>query len=492
MLEPSKSATPRRAAAGLLVRQDRGLEILLARRNQKLRFMGGHHVFPGGSVHENDDPACVQDAPDDETGRAICAAVREVFEETGLLCARGGLPPIETLRQARRGLISGETSLAAVLRQFGLSIHAADFTPAGAWLTPKWSPVRFQTRYFLYRYTGPPQEEIAAPDSEIVGLDWLTPAEARRRWHAGELRLSTPVAFVLRYLAKLPLDEALPRLADTSVHSDHIPNLFEMRRGVHILPLRSRTLPPNTHTNCVIIGEEEMLVIDPGAADEAEQEHLRQHLEAMRMLGGRVRAVVLTHGHQDHCAAAPFVSGAFDAPLWGHASIANEVPFPIARGLEDGEVIEVGGTARWRLRCHRTPGHDPGHLCFLEETTGTLIVGDMLANPGPVLIDRGEGGDMTVYLEQLERLRALSFHLLIPAHGLPLWGSGGRDAIAALIAHRLDRERRIRDALDRGAQTLDAILESAYDDTPRELWPYARRQIKSHLHRLGVALDNAE
>lgn len=492
MPEPSIPATPRQAAAGLLTRQHRELEILLAQRNQKLRFMGGHHVFPGGSIHADDAPALVQGAPDEDTARAIFTVVREVFEETGLLCARGKLPGVEQLRRARHELLDGETPFAALLQRFGLSIHAADFTPAGTWLTPKWSPIRFQTRYFLYRCNGPTAGEIAAPDSEIVGLDWLTPAEARRRWHAGELRLSTPVAFVLRYLAKLPLDEALPLLADTSVHADHIPNLFEMRRGVHILPLRSRTLPPNTHTNCIVIGEEEMLVIDPGAADHEEQEHLRQHIEAMCAVGGRVRAVLLTHGHQDHCAAAPFVSNAFDAPIWGHASIANEVSFPIARSLDDGEVIEVGGSARWRLRCHLTPGHDPGHLCFLEETTGALIVGDMLANPGPVLINLDEGGDMTVYLEQLERLRALSFHLLIPAHGMPLWGSGGKDAIAALIAHRLDRERRIRDALDCGAQTLDAILESAYDDTPKELWPFARKQVKSHLRRLGVALDNAE
>jgi len=490
--EPSTPAKPRLAAAALLVRERDGLEVLLARRNKKLRFMGGHHVFPGGSIHKDDDPAYVRNAPGEDTARAVFAAVREVFEETGLLCARGETPPVDALRQARRDLIADSVGFAALLDRFGMRIDAADFAPAGRWLTPAWSPIRFQTRYFLHRYDGPLEEEVAAPDGEIVGLDWLTPGEARRRWHAGELRLSTPVAFVLRCLARLPLREALPLLAETPGQLDHVPNLFEMRRGVHIIPLRSRTLPPNTHTNCVVIGEEELLIIDPGAADEEEQAHLRRHIEAMRALGGRVRAILLTHGHGDHCAAAPFLSRAFDAPILAHASIANEVDFPMSQSLDDGDVIEADGEGRWRVRCILTPGHDPGHLCFLEETTGALVVGDMIANPGPVLISRKEGGDMSVYLEQLERLRNIPFQLLIPAHGMPLWGDHGKDAVSALIAHRLDRERKIQAALDAGARSYDALLERAYDATPRELWGMAREQIASHLHRLGVTLDDLE
>lgn len=485
-----KPAVPRNAAACILVRDRGKLEVLLAKRNISVRFMGGHYVFPGGSIHKDDAADWVDNAPDAASGRSVFAVVREVFEETGLLCVRGAIPPVNDLREARRKLAAEHVSFASILQEFGVRIDASDFTPAGEWLTPQWSPIRFQTRYFLYHCEDEQVAEVLDPDGEIVAIDWLTPGEARRRWHAEELRLSTPVAFVLRYMAKLPMDKALPFLRRTPGLDDDSPNLFETRRGVHIMPLRSRTLPPNDSTNCVIVGEEALYVIDPAAADAAEQQNLKEHLDAMIAIGGRVEAILLTHGHPDHCAAAMFVHETYGAPIWAHEAAADEAPFPVDRLLVDGDLVRVGVEPEWRIRCLHTPGHDPGHLCFFEETTGSLIVGDMVANPGTILINLAEGGDMTVYLEQLERLLTLEFRFLVPGHGMPLWRVQGKEKIRALIAHRLEREQQIKRAIENGAHTLEEIVEQAYQDTPHELWFLAKKQVKAHLARLGLPLEH--
>lgn len=490
MLNQTSPATPRKAAACILVR-DRGvLEVLLAKRNISVRFMGGHYVFPGGSIHKDDDAGRVRNAPSGELGQAIFAVAREVFEETGLLCTRGAAPPPDELRNARRELAAEKTSFADILDRFEQHIDAVDFTPAGEWLTPKWSPIRFQTRYFLYHWEKAATEEVLDADGEIVALDWLTPGEARRRWHAEELRLSTPVAFVLRYMAKLPLEKALPYLQRTPGRDEQSPNLFETRRGVHIMPLRSRTLPPNDTTNCVVVGEESLYVIDPAAADAEEQQNLKGQLDDMTAIGGHVEAILLTHGHPDHCAAAMFVHETYGAPIWAHEAAADAAPFPVDRLLADGDIVPVAGDPAWRIRCLHTPGHDPGHLCFFEETTGSLIVGDMVANPGTILISLAEGGDMTVYLEQLERLLTIDFRFLVPGHGMPLWRKQGKEKIKELITHRLDRERQIKTAIDSGAHTLDEIVAQAYQDTPRDLWFLAKKQVKAHLARLGLPLDH--
>src|SRR6202035_5316093 len=184
------------------------------------------------------------------------------FEETGLLCVRGTLPAREILGDARHRILREELNFADFLAQHSLSIDAEDFQPAGEWLTPSFVPIRFATRYFLYQLRDDQQEELI--EGEIVGLDWLTPAEARTRWHRGEIRLSTPVAYTLRQLAAVGLTRALPLLARGTERVPGEHNWFEIRRGITLVPVKSPTIPPATHTNCFIVGEESLYVIDPG------------------------------------------------------------------------------------------------------------------------------------------------------------------------------------------------------------------------------------
>jgi len=484
-----KDVVPRPAAAGILLSADGSGEVLMGRRNKALQFMGGHHVFPGGGVDKTDPDDRVRGAEDREQARSIFAAAREIFEETGILCARGGDWDDAALHAARRALLAKELPFAGVLERFGAHLEGDDFTFAGEWVTPPFSPIRFRTNYYVYHHHGPRIERVEPEENgEIVALDWLTPREARRRWQRGDIWLSTPVAFVLQHLAALPLVDALPWLRQTPGLDITVPNRFELRRGMGLIPLVTTTLPPATHTNCVIVGEEELYIVDPGADDAAEQAHLVRHIEHLVALGGRVAGILLTHGHPDHTGAVPHLRERYGAPVWAHPETSGRDQLLIDHPLDDGMVIEVAGDPGWRLRCLHTPGHDPGHVVFIEETTRSLIAGDLLANPGTIIISPDYDGDMDAYLASLERIQAEQFSFTLPSHGLPLWGNSGREKLAELTAHRLMREEKIRLALTAGAATMDELLAQAYDDTDRAIWPLAEHQLRAHLKRMKVAL----
>lgn len=474
------SAKPRTAAACILVRGD-APEVLLARRNSTLRFMGGHYVFPGGAIEKGETASHVSHAADDVDARAIQAATREVFEETGLLCVRGSLPPVEIVRQARRRLLSDDLDFTEFLNQHSLQIDADDFEPAGQWVTPAGLPIRFQVNYFLYRVSDDQRAELI--EGEIVDLDWLTASEARTRWHRGEMKISTPVAYTLRQLAAAGLPEALPllRRGTERVPGEH--NWFEIRRGITMVPLASATIPPATHTNCIIVGEQNLYVIDPGADDPSEMEHLYRQVDHLIEIGGHVEAVLLTHSHIDHMAGAEAFRQRYDVPIMAHRATADQLSFTIDRHLNDGEVL-IGGDSTWRLRCVHTPGHDPGHLCFLEESTGALLAGDMVANPGTIAVSRAWKGDMAAFMDSLARLMGLDCKLIIPAHGHP--AGSPREFLKKHLDHRLWREAKIKEMHKSGAATFDELLALVYDDITGKALPLARHSLDAHLAKLGI------
>ena len=477
---------PRKAVVCLILRNTPELEVLLVRRNTSLAFMGGHHAFPGGALEKEDSDELVDGVNDPECARTVFAVVREVFEETGLLLGIGQCPTPERLREARQDLLAERSGFGQLLGELGLRIDGASFTPAGVWVTPPFAPKRFDTQYFIYQHEGEELGEILREDDEIVALDWMPPGEARRRWHRMELRLSTPVAFALRNLDVVPMPAVVPLLRDTPGNEGTIIGRYEPQCGVNIIPIPTPTLPPATHTNCVVVGEEELYVVDPSPADAEQQAHLKKHLDQLLAQGGTIAAVLLTHSHEDHMGAAEFLRDTYGAPIWAHA--AADVPFTIDRELADGDVLTAKGNPEWRLRCLHTPGHAPDHLCYLEESTRTLLCGDMMANPGTILVSPEFGGDMTQYIESLEGLLDEDFVFTVPAHGLPTWGRTGKELVRELIAHRHEREAKIQAALDAGANSIKAVLEEAYDDTPREAWPLAEHQLKAHLIRMGLSL----
>lgn len=469
---------PRPAAACIIMRENG--EILLARRSTSMKFMGGHHVFPGGRIDEDEGAMHVVDAPDELQGRAIHAVAREVFEETGLLTVRGTLPDRDTLEAARSELLAGETGFDGILARHGLRVWAEDFEPAGVWVTPPRSPIRFDTQYYLYRHQGDRAEVLRM--GEMISLDWLHPNEARKQWHLGQIQLPTPVAHTLRMIGAAPYPAFLDLLAEGADRRSGFDNRFELRRGIQVVALKTQTLPPATHTNCVLIGEREVLVIDPGAGDEQELAFLKEQLDQIVEFGGTVKAVILTHSHSDHVEGAVFVRDLYKVPILAHEAVGSQVKFSIDRSIVDGECISSAGDPEWLLRAVHTPGHDPGHLCFLEESTRTLIGGDMIANPGTIVVSLDSGGNMTHFLESLERLIDLDATLVIPAHGMPM--DDPREKLQEHLDHRLWREQKIKDALAEGVTGIGELLSRVYNDVPKTVHPLAEHALRAHLARI--------
>jgi 8-oxo-dGTP pyrophosphatase MutT (NUDIX family) len=226
-------AVPRDAATVILLRQGAGsgagagagVEAFLLRRTAELDFAPGACVFPGGSVDERDaDPGIgwVGPAPEDfaaqldvppERARAlVCAAIRETFEESGVLLAgspaegaTGLVGDSAALAADRHALLTGTTTLGEVLGRRGLVLRTDLLTPWARWITPEVSPRRFDTWFFAAALPAG-QTATAAPEGhadpgESESGTWLRPGAALDAAEAGEITLLPPTAVTLRELA---------------------------------------------------------------------------------------------------------------------------------------------------------------------------------------------------------------------------------------------------------------------------------------------------
>jgi glyoxylase-like metal-dependent hydrolase (beta-lactamase superfamily II) len=310
---------------------------------------------------------------------------------------------------------------------------------------------------------------LSAGTARLAGVRFGEPAALLGAFARAEAVLDPLLLAVARALAAgVPLAEAARR-----------PARVEPAPGVLVLPLRTPTLPPATHTNCVLVGERELVLIEPATPYPDEQARLRALVDELAAAGRKVVALALTHHHGDHVAAAAALREWLGVPLCAHAETARRLPgVPVDRLLGDGD--ELGG-----LRVLHTPGHAPGHLCFLEPRTRTLVAGDMVAGQGTILISPDDDGDMGVYLDSLARLRDLDLHALVPAHGPP--SANPRALCAHYLAHRLQRERKLVDALIAagGSARAAELLPRVYDDTPPAAWPLAALSLEAHLRKLA-------
>ncbi len=256
-------------------------------------------------------------------------------------------------------------------------------------------------------------------------------------------------------------------------------------RGVEVFPARTPTLPPATHTNSYAVGDREVLLVEPATPHEDEQRAWVEWARSLEGQGRRIVGIFITHHHADHAGGAEFFAANLNVPLFAHADTAKRLPhLNITHWIDESHVFDLAGPLPMRLRVLHTPGHAPGHLCLHDEEAGTLIVGDMVASVGTILIAPGEG-DMIEYLAQLDRLAGLSGHVALPAHGEPI--DDPTQLFRKYIAHRLTREGKVHAAVVEASPagaTITSLVPVAYADTPPHLWPFAAMSLEAHLVKL--------
>ena len=221
-----------RPASTLILTRDTsfGLQVFLMQRTYQAVFMPGVFVFPGGAVESMDSSdtmlslcSGIDDAElscmlgIEQGGLAyVIAAIRESFEEVGLLLAYDAhgdyveiAEPgdIEYYASLRERLNTGQLTFADVLRSRGLQAAVEKLTFFSHWITPAGHPRRYDTRFFV---AAAPELQIAAADGqEVIDHIWITPVEALERGKRGELPLSLPTISTLQELSVFETTAAL-------------------------------------------------------------------------------------------------------------------------------------------------------------------------------------------------------------------------------------------------------------------------------------------
>jgi glyoxylase-like metal-dependent hydrolase (beta-lactamase superfamily II) len=197
-------------------------------------------------------------------------------------------------------------------------------------------------------------------------------------------------------------------------------------------------------TNTYVVGR---WVVDPGPA-------LPAHLDAVRdAANDGIEGVVLTHSHADHSQGAELLGAPVALPSDGESV---------------GPFTAIG-----------TPGHSADSVCLV--TGRVCFTGDTVLGEGSVFIAPGEGS-LSAYLDSLRRLRSLNLEVLCPGHGPYVWDPAAK--LDEYIAHRLDRERRLIEALDAGLRTDDELLDAAWPEVPASLRGAAALTLAAHLEKL--------
>jgi glyoxylase-like metal-dependent hydrolase (beta-lactamase superfamily II)/8-oxo-dGTP pyrophosphatase MutT (NUDIX family) len=467
---------PRPASTLVLMRDSaEGLQVLLTVRAAHLRFMGGASVFPGGAVAEADRNAAWERLSDIDIQRARSAlgdpddpaplawyvcALREAFEEVGF-------PIFDEV--VDRSIADDAQLFFDLCNERGLTLPTEMLVPAGRWVTPLGSPVRFDTRFFLA--VAPPGYEPDPDPNEVESADWITASDALTAIASGARLMAPPTVEMLQRLDRYgSCAEAIEGFTRTELRGAG--NVLAMR----VSPLVYVVLAPNAGvmtgpgTNTYIVGSGPFLLIDPATDDD-------EYLDAVgRETQWEIDQVLITHRHSDHVGGAAEVARRTGAPVraFGGAEAGDAVVVPIAAD----EVIEVPGVA---LRTLHTPGHASDHLCFYMTGAASLFAGDVILGEGTAVIAPPDG-DMGDYLDTLHRLRDLHIDRIYPGHWKPL--DGGQAVIDGYISHRKEREAKIEAAVGEHPATIDEIVERAYADTPVHLHPVARYSALAHLELL--------
>jgi glyoxylase-like metal-dependent hydrolase (beta-lactamase superfamily II)/8-oxo-dGTP pyrophosphatase MutT (NUDIX family) len=516
----SRPLAPRPAATLILLRE--GFEVLMLQRAQTAAFLGGAYVFPGGALDPHDSDARVlrrvtglTDAQASERLRVssggiayYVAAIRECFEEAGILLAH------DVSAQRADALMHWRNKpFIEMLEAEDLHLPAGELAYFGHWITAPGRSRRFDARFFVA--LAPEGQQGSHDAAETVHDVWITPREALERFGRGEIELVNATQHSLKDLgrfaeprAAFEYARALPEIEENRAcwaQGREGPKIFRRPDAPYFEihwsdpeetgnttydivagePKRldgwvTRLTAPNPGlmtgpgTNTYVLGG--VAVIDPGPAIDSHIEKILQFKD--------IRWILCTHTHLDHSPAAAAVKAATGAKILGRpAPAGQDATFKPDLVLENGQRVQLDGMrGSISLRAIHTPGHASNHVCYLLEETKMLFTGDHVMQGSTVVINPPDG-DMRAYLRSLERLLGEDIAIIAPGHGY-LIGAPHRE-LGRLIAHRLNRERKVLAALERLEHpSLDEMLPLVYDDVPERMHRVAARSLTAHLEKL--------
>ena len=543
LLYPQREPAPTRPAATVLLLRDtpEGIEVLMTRRSMTASFAPGAYVFPGGGVDASDAAshghARRRPGQSDLHLTQAIAAIRESFEELGVLLARradGSAPTPGDIAALHR-----TSALVPQCAARSLLLAADEMFVLAHWVTDRDLPQRFDVPFLVARM--PAGQQPVADETEQFEPVWVRPADALKQHEAGRFFIIFPTIRTLQRLqafsrvdavlqacavSEQPLWTSCPRAGrlggQETRYMEHehaygelhlvspdgqiVHHLdWQTERPVALLSNVMRLTAPNPSamtgpgTNSYLVGDATtgFLVIDPGPANPGHLQRLH------RAAGGDIRMIVCTHSHSDHspgakplqamCAVPPPI---FGLPSAVTARAASE--FTPDQPLSDQQLLVLSAPAAGpdtthTLKVIHTPGHAANHLCLVLTEDGLLFSGDHILNGSTTVVDPPDG-DMTHYLESLDKLAAActehKVDFILPAHGYVLGQAS--DAIAQLKAHRLRREAKIFKVMQSQPDgTMDDWVARAYDDVPPRMWDWAKRSLLAHVQRIEAMADRS-
>jgi glyoxylase-like metal-dependent hydrolase (beta-lactamase superfamily II)/8-oxo-dGTP pyrophosphatase MutT (NUDIX family) len=525
-------STSMRPAATIVVVRDApdgdGVEVLLLQRAARNDHNGSAWVFPGGVVDAGDGEL----SADLGVAADLVAAVRECFEECGLLYARdahgAALDDVAVApwRVWREPLNRGERTMREMLRDSAFALDVIAPRALSRWVTPRGVPKRFDTAFFIAR--APEGQTVTVDGSETVDHLWCKPSQPLQR--GSGMKLLTPTSKTLEMLASCRnVDDALERAAREATAQPITPRLGRDRQGmrpvtpdepayaelgwldpqgtghasalivpgvpVWLTPNVIRVTAPNPGlmtgpgTNSYLVGGGEAsasawAVIDPGPDVDA-------HLEALIAAApGPIRWILVTHTHIDHSPLSRKLAKRTGARLHGRIALhaqGQDASFVPDVTLADGDRVELEGTGV-ALDVLHTPGHASNHLCYRLDIASMLFAGDQVMQRATVVINPPDG-NMGAYIASLRRLAhdAGDLRWIAPAHGFLM--DEPRRVLDGIVAHRLAREAKVLAALQALMRewprvSLPQLVVRAYDDVPEGLHALATRSLTAHLLKL--------
>lgn len=358
-----------------------GLETLLTRRPSSMAFAPDMHVFPGGRVDPGDaDPALaarsVITAAEAAFGlggdleppialAAHVAAIRELFEEAGVLLADTTAPP-RAIAAGRSALLRGDATLATLAAELDLTLRTDRLVPLSRWVTPPGLDRRFDTRFF-----GASLEdgtEVSFEGDEVADHAWLRPIDALAEMAAGRLAMWPPTSATLQQLEyATSLDEIRTRLAPGPL-GDVTVEVWS--------PVVTRVTMPagggvaGQPIYAYLVGRQHCVLVDPG---DPTGPGLDRAIDIVTARGATIDAIVLTHADPDHAGGAAVLAERLTVPILVGPGGGRVLPFEV-RELADLELLGAGDVP---LQAVLAPGPRSDHVTYRAADHAFALVGDL-------------------------------------------------------------------------------------------------------------------